>query len=240
MHDERLISSGNRSDRPGWMLKVSLVLFVGALQMSNFYLGYKLYAVMQPLTYIDLETAVDRYIPYISWTYVVYYFGLAYVVLWGAAGIWRMPHRLLFRTIAVYSALVLVGAGLHLIFPTYAPWPLVENLSAAQRAFKSGMDIEPVACFPSMHVAMSILPAYICSHMFQFRTAKAVAVILAVLISVSIVTAKEHWFVDAVSGAVLGILAGMAWRRYAHKSLPGDIHSPRSETHSCERVRAWE
>lgn len=198
-----------------WQLKVALVVFVAVLQLGNFYLGYKIYALMPSLKYLDFETAWDRLIPYLRWSWTIYYFGFAYVVFWGTAGIWNLTRRPLYRTIAVYSVLVLVGAVLHLVLPSRAPWERIADLTVAQQSFKANCRIEPLACFPSMHVAMSVLPALISCYRFRSRFQKWLSVVLALAVSTSVVTAREHWFLDAVGGVVLGILSFWVWRKYA-------------------------
>lgn len=221
------LAVNNREKRPDWYLRVGLVLFVAALQLSTFFWTYKLYAVIPYSTYIDLETAWDAHVPYLEWSWVVYYFGFAYIVFWGAAGIWMMSKRVLRRTITVYSALVLTGAVLHLIIPTEAPWPLVRDLSAAQHSFKTTWNIEPLACFPSMHVALAILPAYISLYTFRSAFSRVVSVILALLVSASVVTAKEHWLLDVWSGLALGLAAGWVWRIYAFRSSATQMSAQR-------------
>jgi membrane-associated phospholipid phosphatase len=193
---------------------MSLLIF---LQLGNFYLGYKLYAMFPPSDYLDLATSWDYAIPYLRWTWVIYYFGFAYIVLWGGAGVWRLSRRALNRSVAIYAALVLVGAILHLLIPTEAPWPMVGDLTAVQRNFKASYHIEPLACFPSMHVALAVLPAYISLHEFRNRINRVLSVILACAVSASILTAKEHWFLDALGGLVLGLIACWAWKVYAHE-----------------------
>ncbi|MCX6833892.1 MAG: phosphatase PAP2 family protein [candidate division Zixibacteria bacterium] len=208
---------------PGWQLKVALMSFLITLQLGNFYLGYKLYAVFPPSGYLDLATSWDHAIPYLKWTWVIYYLGFAYIVLWGGAGLWQLSRKALHRSVAIYAALVMVGAILHLLIPTEAPWPMVEDLTAVQRSFKTSYHIEPLACFPSMHVALAVLPAYISLYKFRNRINRVLSVILAFAVSASILTAKEHWLLDALSGLVLGLIACWAWKVYAYE--PARQHS---------------
>jgi hypothetical protein len=202
---------------PRWQLKVALMLFLVFLQLGNFYLGYRLYAMYPPSGYLDLETSWDHAIPYLKWTWVIYYFGFAYIVFWGGAGLWRLSRKALHRSVAIYSALVMAGAILHLLIPTEAPWPMVEDLTAIQRSFKTSYHIEPLACFPSMHVALAVLPAFISLYIFRSRINRLLSIILAFAVSASILTAKEHWFLDALSGLVLGLIGCWAWRIYAYE-----------------------
>lgn len=221
---------------PRWQLRVALMFFLIFLQLGNFYLGYKLYAMFPPSAYLDVETSWDHTIPYLKWSWAIYYFGFAYIVIWGGAGIWRLSRKALYRTVAVYSALVMVGAILHLLIPTEAPWPMVADLTAVQRSFKASYHIEPLACFPSMHVALAVLPAFISLYTFRSATNRLLSAILAVVVSASIVTAKEHWFLDALSGLVLGLIACWAWRVYACEPAKPDRQIQLSEQVSHTRV----
>lgn len=206
---------GKEAEPVRWYAVTGLVFFVCLLQTSIFYATYKLYHIIQYPYYLDLETWMDHAIPYMSWTYVIYYFGFFYIAIWGAAGIWNMPRWMVRRTITVYIGLVLAGGVLHLLIPSDSPWPLIKDLSAAQVAFKTSVNVEPLAGFPSMHVAMATLPAFISLYVFRSAILRTASVILASLVSISIVTAKEHWAIDVPGGLVLGLAAGWIWLRYA-------------------------
>lgn len=195
-------------------VRVGLVLIVGGLQLCVFYITYILYSIIPYPFYLDLETWLDRAVPYIGWSWIIYYFGFIYITCWGAAGIWTMPRWALRRTISVYAILVLFGGILHLLIPSDSPWPLVADLSAAQNGFKSAFGIEPVAGFPSMHAAMAVLPAFISVFVFRSFWTRAISIILAAAVCISIVTAKEHWAIDVPAGIVLGLGMGWVWRSY--------------------------
>ena len=203
-----------RSNLYPWYVRIACVLGIGFLQLGVFYITYQLYHLINYPFYINLETWLDRAVPYIAWSWIIYYFGFVYITFWGAAGIWRMPRDILRRTVRVYIWLVLTGGILHLIIPSDSPWPLISTLSAAQHGFKSIFDIEPLAGFPSMHAAMAVLPAVISLHIFRSVTLRVISVLLTLLVCISIITAKEHWAIDIPAGIVLGLVAAWAWRRY--------------------------
>jgi hypothetical protein len=209
------LASGDRlSDRgERWPLKVALVLFVTILQLSTFFATYRMYHLIPYTNYLDVSTPWDNAIPYLRWSWSVYYFGFAYIIGLGAYGIWRFSRSALYRTIAVYSGLVIGGAILHLVIPTQAPWRLLEHITSAQHGFKETYGIEPLACFPSMHVAMAVLPCLISLFVIKSRAGRVLSVLLATAVSISVVTAKEHWLLDAFSGALLGLMAFWVWRR---------------------------
>jgi len=199
--------------REPWPMKVALVLFVTGLQLSTFFATYRIYHIIPYTNYLEVSTSWDYDIPYLRWSWTVYYFGFVYIIGWGAFGIWRFSRSALYRTISVYTGLVMCGAILHLLIPTQAPWPLIEHITAAQHSFKDSYAIEPLACFPSMHVALAAFPCLISLLVIKSRAGRVLSVLLATAVSISVVTAKEHWLLDAVSGALLGLLAFWVWKR---------------------------
>jgi len=204
-----------------WYARIALVVGVGLTQLAVFYVTYYLYKVIPYPGYLELETWFDTAIPYIEWSWAIYYFGFVYITVWGAAGIWYMSTWALRRTILVYVGLVLSGGLLHLLLPSDSPWPLIKDLSSAQNSFKNACAIEPLAGFPSMHAAMSVLPAFIGFYLFRSRFHRILSAVLATLVCISIVTAKEHWAIDIPAGMVLGGIAGWVWWRYVW--LPGKL-----------------
>lgn len=66
---------------------------------------------------------------------------------------------------------------------------------------------QPYGCFPSLHVAFSLIGAMACYGMH--RGVGVVAAAWAVLIGVSTIYTKQHFAVDAIAGAIVG-LAGSA------------------------------
>lgn len=202
-------------EKMSWLMKIILILLVAFLQIGFFYLAFKLYATIPYNEYIKVETPLDYRIPYLPWSWIIYYFGFAYAVFWGSAGIWPLPRRVILRTIVVYSGLVTTGAALHVAIPTRAPWPLIHNLTAVQTNFKSAFNVEPLSCFPSMHVAMAVLPAFISLYVFKSRVHRLISLALALMVCASVVTTKEHWLLDALTGLLLGLLAFCLWKKYA-------------------------
>ena len=204
-------------------LRVVLILSVPALQLVAIYVTHELYAWIPHLKYVDMETSWDRHIPYMAWSWTVYYFGLVYPVVWCAAGLWRLPRSALRRTVGIYYALIVTGALLHLAIPTQAPWPLVPGLAQVQQSFKTVFAIRPLACFPSMHVALAVFPASIGCCVFRYRFNRIVSVILSFAIAGSVITAKEHWLFDALAGLILGLLAYRVWKRYAFRGCRNQV-----------------
>ena len=58
-----------------WYVRVGLVIAVGASQLLVFYVTYRLYHVIEYPYYVKLETFLDHIVPYLSWSWIIYYFG---------------------------------------------------------------------------------------------------------------------------------------------------------------------
>jgi membrane-associated phospholipid phosphatase len=160
----------------------------------------------------DLQTIVDDWLPYLSWTWVVYYFADLYVVFWGALVVWKLKEKRFVHAVGAYIGMIVLGAAIQIAFPAEAPWP--DNLSPPQRIVHEFM--LPYACMPSMHVALSVLPTCLGFAVLHSRCLKFFSASVAVLIAVSTLTMKEHYFIDALTGVILGLGFYSYWRRHAN------------------------
>jgi hypothetical protein len=159
---------------------------------------------------VDLTLAIDGWIPYVGWTWVIYYFGDIYIVFWAGAVFWQIPRARFGRAVYTYCGMILVGALVQLLVPATAPWPA--SPTAVQRWMHELISMRPHACLPSMHVALTVLPAGLAVSVLRSRSLRVLSVILAALITVSTLTLKEHYFLDAASGVALGVAAYAFWR----------------------------
>jgi membrane-associated phospholipid phosphatase len=114
----------------------------------------------------------------------------------------------LFRqTMKAYLFVMLLSYAGFLLYPTTAPHaePLRINGFAAW-SLQLFYDLDqPYGCFPSLHVAYSFVGALACYRMH--RRVGAAATAWAALIGVSTVYTKQHFVVDAIAGAIVGLLA---------------------------------
>lgn len=209
-----------------WLVKLTAIALVAGLQLGTFFATYQFYHVVAYDRFVDLATTWDTAIPYIRGSWVIYYFGFCYIPVWAGIGIWRLSRTDFHRTIGVYGGLVISGAILHLVIPTQAPWPLEERLTSVQHGFKTLFSIEPLACFPSMHVALAVLPCLISLVVIKSAFGRVCSIVLSTAVCFSVVTAKEHWVLDAVSGFVLGLIGFWIWyrlvpRRWKARSAEG-------------------
>ena len=113
--------------------------------------------------------------------------------------------------------MILVGGAVQLLLPVVAPWP--DTFVGPQAWMHETFSVDPWACLPSMHMALSVLPAGIALTALRSRPLKVASIVMAGLITVSTLTMKEHYVLDAVTGLLLG-LAAFAWWRAGGTVVP--------------------
>ncbi len=148
--------------------------------------------------------ALDDWVPLIP-DWVLVYAGLyLFLIILPVIVIWQ--RELIDRTVRAYLLVWLVSFGIFLIYPTviqradivpgddFFSWSL-RRLYEADTAFN---------CFPSIHVAHSIVSALAC-----FRVHRWVGIFAlgcASLVALSTLFIKQHFVVDVVVGALLALL----------------------------------
>jgi membrane-associated phospholipid phosphatase len=114
----------------------------------------------------------------------------------------------LFRqTLKAYLFVMLVSYAGFWWYPTIAPrveTSVVHGFAEWCLQVFYSID-QPFGCFPSLHVAYSMVGALACYRMH--RRVGVIAVSWAALIGLSTVYTKQHFVVDAIAGAVLGVAA---------------------------------
>ena len=145
---------------------------------------------------------IDGWIPYLSWTWPLYFGAHLYVTLWAGLLVWSLPKVKFERAVCAYVGMIVVAAVIQIAIPAEAPWP--SDMESVQQFVHESLALRPYACLPSMHVALSVLPAGIGLVALESRSARTLSVVLALLITVSTLTMKEHFFLDAVVGNDIG------------------------------------
>lgn len=151
------------------------------------------------------ETWVDRAVPFDpAWVPVyelLYLFLFLPVVLPSSREAFR-------RIAAAYAGTALVSYAVFLLYPVHFTLrPTIEStegFGAWVLALTHVIDT-PSNCLPSLHVSLALLAAL--SAWSLDRRVGVVAVPLSVLIGVSTMFVKQHWWWDVVTGWALGLLA---------------------------------
>ena len=146
-------------------------------------------------------TAVDASVPFVPGTVWIYF---SDYVLVAAAFMLQNSWPEVRRYVKTYLALLLVGAVIHLSWPTVFPreaFPLDgASFSARALATLRGVDAA-TSCLPSMHVAGSYLAAF---SLWRHRPAVFGGFLAwATAIAVSTLTTKQHYLVDIFAGLLL-------------------------------------
>ncbi len=153
----------------------------------------------------DLTTALDRAIPFVPWTWWIYFphyvFGLVVTTV-------VLPDpRVAFR---VFLAIVfgqIISCTIYFLLPSAYPRPLVvgdaDPITSAAVVWFWGID-PPNNTFPSTHVAnacMAAMGAWYTRHPIKWYSA---AMALGVFLTVH--TAKQHYWIDAIGGFIVALV----------------------------------
>jgi membrane-associated phospholipid phosphatase len=111
------------------------------------------------------------------------------------------------RVMRAYLMAFIIGYIGFLVYPTVSPRPVAvpgDGLAAWCLRLNYSLDT-PYNCFPSLHVAVSVLAALAC-YRVHARLGMAAGV-WAALIGVSTLYTKQHYAIDVIAGALLGYVA---------------------------------
>jgi PAP2 superfamily. len=198
-------------DNSGRWLRTVLVLAVTLLHFGVYRLVNDFNSVRPASAFHDFSTFGDRKIPYLGWTFIVYYLALPYVIAMGMMVVWRLPSRRSFHAIGAFAFLIVAGGALQLTFPARSPWPA--EVTWVQSFFHS-ISFDPFVCLPSMHVALATLTAALSTAVFPSSRAKLINGSIAVAISISTLTLKEHYLLDVLAGGLFAGVVYLGWRRW--------------------------
>ncbi len=180
------------------IIPVGLFILLGGifyyLDYYNYYLynsGYKFY---------NLETFIDRLIPLVPefyWIYILYY-PLCF------APIAILKDMGTFRRVALAFALQFgICFVIFILIPVRMVQGVITESTLSARALKAFYDFDPgFNVFPSLHVANLVMIVFIFYEHSRFWA--GVLLFLTILISLSTMFVKQHYFVDVLAGAFLG------------------------------------
>lgn len=117
------------------------------------------------------------------------------------------------RTVFAYLMVWLTAYVCFLLYPTVAPRPeTVYGEGFAVWGLRSLYDSDPpYNCFPSLHVAHSVVSALTCYRLH--RGLGVFAVVCALLVGLSTLYTKQHYVLDVVAGILLAYFAYMIFLR---------------------------
>lgn len=199
--------------KTNWKTKVALFLLF-SLGYCIFYILPNFYPFFPPVMLPRLM--FDKAMPFLPWTFFIYLSDYVFIYLAIVA-----LHGEEFESFArqMFAALVMCGA-FFMFFPTTYPrpeYPEVSNVLLAMAMYSVKVGDMPTNCFPSMHVALT----GVCMWNLRRKANPAFAIffVWTILIFISTMTTKQHYFVDILGG--IGILIASAWleRIYAANAV---------------------
>jgi len=153
-----------------------------------------------------IQTVIDVNIPRLPVFAIPY---IAFLPLFWATMVYAFIKNKSFRRLACSVVIInLVAYLVYLFFQTYVP-----RLPVESNDFFSGLlkfiytTDQPYNCFPSLHVALSASAATY--FMFIKYKMRWLFLAIAILISLSTLFVKQHFILDVLSGAALGV--GVTW-----------------------------
>jgi membrane-associated phospholipid phosphatase len=175
------------------------------------------------------ELAIDRATPLLPGAVWIY----ALVWASGALPATVPTSRALFRRIAAaYLAVIVIAYGVFVAYPVHMalrpPPPTIEGISTWGLAMIYTFD-QPSNCLPSLHVAVAMLAGL--SAWSADKLIGVGGVVVALAIAASTMLVKQHYFVDAASGALLAL--GAWWvcvRPLKAERRPPDRRGPLAMT----------
>lgn len=187
-----------------------------------FFLAYfrLLHSPIFPVTVMPL-TPLDHWIPFTPTTLIIYLSLWLYVPL---APVMLPTKRELYACGWEAGGVALVGLGIFLFWPTTIPAPAIDWSDHPRFEFLKTIDASGNAC-PSLHVAFAVFTAIrVHGTLSAIGISSRVRVanwLWCVAIIYSTLSTKQHVVVDALAGALLGVLGGtLRWTRCFGQRIP--------------------
>lgn len=202
------------SAEPGlWTTRRRDVLLAAVLGTSVHVLAYFLANHFPRREATELAmTAFDRAVPFIPWT--VFFYVSDYVLVILTFLLCRTRDNAL-RFFFAQMSVILFATATHWAVPIAFPrelYPLPPDISTLPHLalnFVRGVDA-PTSCVPSLHVADSMLAAFL----MRRERAKLFPWLMtwAVAIAISTLTTKQHYLVDVITGIALALVAALTFQ----------------------------
>ena len=154
----------------------------------------------------DLTTALDRAIPFVPWTWWIYF--PHYVLGLMITTVFLPDPRVVFRVFLAIVLAQVISCTVYFILPSAYPRPTsvgdADPITAAALTWFRGID-PPNNTFPSTHVANACLAAM--GAWYSKHPIRWYSLLVAAGVFVTVHTAKQHYWVDAVGGVVVASVA---------------------------------
>lgn len=184
-----------------------------ALHLAVYYAVTRVNGSRPPQALNDPSIGLDGRIPLLGWTWAFYWAAYPYLTLGAGLIVGTMPAPAYRRAIRAFIVITLIGGAVQLLYPVAAPW--TSEAHAMQTRMHESAFTRPYASLPSMHVAYSVITAFMGATVVRSAGVRGFHLLLAAAITLSTLTLKEHFVADAGAGALLGLGGGLWWWRGA-------------------------
>lgn len=210
--------------RTAWIVGIFASILYGAVGRITLHLS------PQQLEF----SAIDRAVPLVPWTLWPY---LSIYLIYFVSSYFQKDARRFSIFVVAFALAYCIASVIFLLYPTHLPREFLDlssepGMNAKMLQLFYHID-KPTNCLPSLHVGTAV----ICIFPFLGRRPflAGLFAIWALIIAVSTLTTKQHYFVDTITGALFGgvcyLLAAWLVRRlepletelYAANSAPAAI-----------------
>jgi membrane-associated phospholipid phosphatase len=158
---------------------------------------------------VALQTSLDAAVPFVPAAAVIYL--TVYVMPWIAPFVLHTPARLRELARALALAILLAGIG-YLLVPAELIDTGPTNAETVGRLYQLADWINLTHnYFPSLHVGIAVVCAVTFSR-YSTRSAGTIYWLWAALIAISTMLTEQHYVLDVVVGAMLGVFAAQCAR----------------------------
>jgi membrane-associated phospholipid phosphatase len=184
----------------------AIVAFVAFIVILGFYEAYFIFQRLTLSRYRSLETVFDGWFPYQPswvWVYSFFYYGVLISLVFTLKS-----YADFVLTTVSYIFLLVLQLSIFAALPVSTPlgWRhrgAPRSVSERLLMFVQRIDANS-NCFPSMHTSVAILTAL---HLHRHTSIPLLlALIYPLLIGLSALFTKQHFFLDVVAACVVGIL----------------------------------
>jgi len=139
----------------------------------------------------------EQHIPFLPWTFVIYgSLVIQYLVI-----AHRMPNRAFKKALVLFGCVVVISLILFVVFPIEFP----RNLYTSDSWFINLIRIMDSAgnCFPSLHVSATLFLTSCYVAIEKTRWRQVLMWLWTLLITISVLTTKQHYLIDIFGAIVL-------------------------------------
>jgi membrane-associated phospholipid phosphatase len=155
-------------------------------------------------------SAIDDWLPFTGWTIWIYHSQLVFLLLCIAAI--QRPGNLR-HTVYSLTLACLLSFAIFLLYPTTIARPEQAAGGLNGKAFQLLYAIDnSTNCFPSLHVSLACLGA--AAVLSERRNLGLLLLLWALLISLSTLTTKQHYFIDALGGLAVAAVSRLLVAKY--------------------------